>query len=76
MLFYEDGVFYAAIGGQVFALNPANGEIAWKNELKGFGNSHLCLATVRQSLHAGAAPLPQIAQAEAQEAAGQGAAGV
>jgi len=75
-LLHEDGVLYAATGGQVFALNPANGEIAWKNELKGLGNSHLCLATVRQSPHAGAAPLPQIAQAEAQEAAGQGAAGV
>jgi len=74
-LLHEDGVLFAATGGHVFAINPATGEIAWNNELKGLGTSHLCLATLRQSPNAGAAPLPQIAQSAEQEAAGHGAAG-
>lgn len=74
-LLHEDGVLFAATGGHVFALNPANGEIAWTNSLKGLGTSHLCLATVRQSPNAGAAPLPQIAEIEVQQAASHGTAG-
>jgi outer membrane protein assembly factor BamB len=74
-LLHEDGVLFAGTGGQVFALNPATGEIAWNNTLPGLGSSHLCLATIRASPNAGAAPLPQIAQALEQSSSNQGAGG-
>ncbi|MSR45749.1 MAG: hypothetical protein EXS13_01555 [Planctomycetes bacterium] len=73
-LLFEEGRLLAASGGHAFALDPESGAILWHNELRGLGNSALCLATTRVAGNAGADPVPQHVTVQQEQAAAGGAA--
>ena len=70
-LLFSDGWLFAGCGGNVYALNPANGRIVWNNGLPGTGYQPVML--VREGSSADQGP-PIAAELAAQAAAAAAAA--
>jgi outer membrane protein assembly factor BamB len=73
----EDDKVFCASGGRVFALDPATGDILWKNGLKGMGTGLVYLTTANSNDTEGIMSLlaHTVQQQKRRRAAGSGGAG-
>ena len=49
MVFWDGEALFAASGGEVWRLDPRQGNIIWQNELKGMGRGLVSLASTRRA---------------------------
>jgi outer membrane protein assembly factor BamB len=65
---------YATSGGEVWRLDPRNGDIIWHNELKGLGRGIASIASTRSAAESGGQLMGMAAQQAAEAAAAAAAA--